>query len=110
MNIQILAGILLVGRLAAIVFTIIVIRLQVQLLRTKTNPELQDLRKLLLTLSVIVFAGNMIPIMIDVVGLTGNRPGILGIYYAFSNNLTALLSSILLWIVYRYSERNGGTP
>lgn len=118
-DIQTIAGILLVLRAVSVVFIVTVLTLQARLFGTQIDfalvPNLSNFqqrrvylaRRVLFALSVIILAGNMVPILIDTVTLLGNdlgRPGGLQLFsvaYAFSNALTAMFSAIMIWALYK---------
>lgn len=109
-SIKILAMLLLVFRIASDVFIFSVLRKQWALLKVKIDPELRNFRRVLFYLSLAVFLGNIIPIIID--GLTVvygnmNRPqhvAPISILYALSNASTALISAFLIWLLYRLAS------
>lgn len=105
MNIKVIAAILLIERLFAVAFILPVLFRQYRLMGVKNNPELGWLRLALFSLSFIVFLGQFVPILIDTATLLADvrrtTPAALGIAYAFSNATTAVLSSIVIWLIYK---------
>ena len=109
MNIKIIAAILLIERLISAGFIIAVIRRQGRLLRVRVPEQLERFRQVLFGLSLVIFVGNFIPILIDTLTLFANlqgrpNPSAIGIAYALSNATTAVLSSVLVWVIYRLAR------
>jgi hypothetical protein len=110
MDIRLLAVMLLIGRLTSLFFVVGVIRLQIKLMRAKAFPELRPLRRILFAMSIVFMTGTIIPIIIDVLTLlpieTGRAtaPSAIGVAYVLSNNFAALISSMLLWGIYKVTE------
>lgn len=110
MNIQLLALILLIGRLISEFFIVMVLRKQWQLRKTRTHPRLLTIRKVLTLLAALVFLGNIFPLLLDAYTLF--YPGIrtspmvnpIGVLYSLDNSLTAMLASILIWTLYKLSD------
>lgn len=89
---------------AAYIFT--VLKKQVTLLRLPIDSYLKHFRIILFVLSLAIFIGNIIPIVID--GLTlfidlGRAASVrpIGIAYAISNAVTAFVSAYLIHMLYR---------
>jgi hypothetical protein len=105
MDIKIIALTLLTARIVSVVFLLSVLRKQWAVLRTKDHPELGTLRRVLFYLSMVIFLGQFVPILIDAATLVAqvkrSDPNPLGVAYAYSNAFTAMISSLLLWFVYR---------
>lgn len=106
MSIKMLAFGLLLGRAVSLTFIILVLRRQWQLLKLPIEREIKTFRKILFILSCAILAGNIIPVIIDVLTLfvnTGRPPQVraISIAYAYSNSLTAATSSLLIWFLYR---------
>lgn len=105
-NVQIHAGILLTERLVAVAFLLPVLIKQVGLMRLRANSSLNTLRHVLFGIGLVIFIGQLVPILIDTAALlelyerSGN-PNPLGLAYAHSNALTALLAAILLNLIYK---------
>jgi hypothetical protein len=102
---QIHALLLLIGRLVAVAFITSVLPKQYRLLKATDYPELRKLRKRLFQASVVLLAGQFIPITIDVLGIFQIGSFNLLLLYVYSNNLTAILGSYIMWTVYRISEQ-----
>lgn len=88
---------LLLGRGVVLYFMIKVIRKQHRVLKAKNYPELNELRQRNLVFSVIILLGNVVPILIDTLGIFGKGSFGLLLAYVFSNNITAMLSAYMLW-------------
>lgn len=87
-----------------------VIRRQWTLFSLPTTHRLRGMRKVLFGLSLIIFTSNLAPIVIDILTIfsTTDRPptvSAVSLSYALSSNLPALLSSILIWLLYRMAEQ-----
>lgn len=102
---QVISLVLLMGRAVTLLFVGLTIRYQRQLLRQNKGDRLQWYRRLLLSLAVVLFAGNIVPVVIDLAGLLHRGTFSLLLVYVFSNNLTAMLSAILTFYLY-YMARN----
>lgn len=110
LDIQTLAAILLAGRLVSVTFIVLVLIKQWRLLKLYVEPEIRGYRKLFFVLSLIILAGNCIPIIIDTLTLfveTNRNPNVrsLSIFYALSNSATAAVSAFTIWLIYRTSGR-----
>lgn len=112
MDIKHVAAILLVGHLVSASFMIFVVRRQRALNKLPVNPELLPLRKTLGRLSMAVLIGNIIPIVIDILTILAHdslhredSPSIIGVTYAFSNVITAIVSSYLIWTLYKQAAK-----
>lgn len=110
MDIKTLTLIFLGLRLVSMVFIVDVIKKQVRLLRRPVDPKLKNMRMVLLGVSLVIFLGNLIPIGIDIATQfveTGRptpvRP--ISVAYGLSSNIPALLSSILIWLLYKMAEK-----
>ena len=107
MDIKTLASILITLHLISGVFIVLVLKTQWGLFKTQIAKPLRTYRKVLFALSLVIFIGNLNPILIDAQTLLSNttqRPTHLkpiSISYATSNALTALISSVLIYILYR---------
>ncbi|WP_438980191.1 hypothetical protein [Polynucleobacter sp.] len=110
MNIQLLAFLLLVGRLISDLFIIMVLRKQWKLRRTRTHPRLVAIRRVLTLLAVLVFIGNLYPLLLDAYTLidasvrTSRSVNLVGVIYSLDNNLTFMFASILIWTLYKLSD------
>jgi hypothetical protein len=96
---------LLIGRLVTVYFMLLVVGKQYRVLKARNYPELKRLRTTLLTGSSIILAGNIIPIIIDTLGIFGAGSFALLLAYVFSNNLTAMLAAYMMWYSIRISEK-----
>lgn len=111
-SIVLIAGLLLIFRVVSDILIALVIRRQWRLLKLPIADEykadeksIKKFRKILFFLSIAIFVGNAIPVVID--GLTlfieTGRPANLraiSVAYAFSNATTALVSATLVWLLY----------
>lgn len=110
MDIQLLASILLVGRLISEGFIIAVIRKQWKVRKTPIHPRLKALRKVLTLLAVLVFLGNIYPLFLDAYTLfypgvrTTDTVNLAGVFYSLDNSFTFMLASILIWTLYKLSD------
>lgn len=110
MNIQLLASMLLVGRLISEFFIVLVLIKQWRIRKIPTHPRLTSLRRVLTLLAVLVFIGNLYPLLLD--AFTLFYPGIrtsrvvnpAGAFYAISTSLTFMFASILIWTLYRLAD------
>lgn len=119
-SIEVIAVVLLIARLISVWFIVKVLLLQYRLFGTKIDftlvPNLTKLqkrhiylmRRILFTLSLIILLGNIIPIFIDIMTILPyydtHRPAtlhVMSIMYAFSNSVTAMLSAIMIWVLYQ---------
>lgn len=117
---QTIAIFLLIARLISVAFILVILRLQWKLFGTKIDftlvPNLTTLgrnrvylaRKILFALAVIIFLGNLVPIVIDTITILNSndigRPSglrLISILYASSNALTAMFSAIFIWFLYK---------
>lgn len=95
------------GQIASAVFMFFVLRRQVRLFKLYITPELKVFRKILFLLAVVIFLGNLVPIIIDTLTVIShihrstNQVNTVGLLYAVSNTLTATMSALLIWIMYR---------
>lgn len=110
MNIQLLAFLLLIGRLISDLFIIFVLRRQWRIRKIPTHPRLVNLRRVLTLLALLVFIGNIYPLLLD--AFTLFYPGIrtsrvvnpAGAFYAISTNLTFMFASILIYMLYKLAD------
>lgn len=108
-SIAIIAFILLIMRLISAGFILSVLRKQWRLLHKPIDADLRLFQRILFAMSVIIFLGNGVPIVIDTITLfvETSRPAklaALSISYALSNALTAMVSAILIWLMYKIAE------
>ncbi len=110
MNIQLLALLLLIGRLISEGFIIAVIRKQWKVRKSPIHPRLKALRRVLTLLAVLVFLGNIYPLILDAYTLvapgirTSPNVNLVGVFYSLDNNLTFMFASILIWTLYKLSD------
>lgn len=110
MDIIPLASILLVGRLISEAFITNVLWRQWKIRKTKTHPRLQQMRKVLALLAILVFVGNLYPMGLDLVTLfdpsirTSQHVNLQGVLYTLDNNFTFMFASILIWVLYKLSD------
>lgn len=110
MDIQLLAFILLLGRLVSEGFIIAVIRKQWKIRKAPIHPKLRNLRKVLTLLAVLVFVGNIYPLLLDLFTLfnagirTSSAVNLVGTFYSLDNSITFMLASILIWTLYKLSD------
>lgn len=110
MNIQLLAFLLLIGRVISDIFIIMVLRKQWRIRKIPTHPRLQNIRRVLTLLAILVFIGNIYPLLLDLYTLF--YPGVrtsqvvnpVGVLYSLDNNLTFMFASILIWALYKISD------
>lgn len=110
MDIQLLATLLLIGRLISEGFIIAVIRKQWRVRNTQIHPRLKALRRVLTLLAVLVFFGNIYPLLLDAYTLydsavrTSQNVNLVGVFYSLDNSFTFMLASILIWTLYKLSD------
>lgn len=110
MDIQLLAFLLLIGRIISELFITMVLIRQWQIRKTKTHPRLMQMRKVLVLLAALVFIGNLYPLWLDFYTLF--YPGVrttqtvnpVGVIYSLDNNLTFMFASILIWTLYKLAD------
>lgn len=107
-EVKLLAAILLFLRLITVTSLAFVISKQLKFLFRK-DQELSTVRVVLMTLIGLTFIGNFVPIIIDVSTLMrddiSGAPSTLLTAYALSNALTAAISAIGWWVLYRVIEK-----
>lgn len=109
----IVAIILLTLRLFSVIFMSMVLVKQFKLFGKSINSEyardIITFRRVLFGLAVIIFIGQLVPIVIDIATVFAHAPrsapNPLGIAYGLSNAITAVLSSIAFWLMYKVAER-----
>lgn len=110
MDIQVLASLLLAGRLVSETFIVFVLIRQWKLRKTKTHPRLMQMRRVLTLLAVLVFVGNLYPLLLDAVTLadatirTTRTVNLVGVIYSLDNNITFMFASILIWTLYKLAD------
>lgn len=104
---QILATILLILRLIALTMIGAVLRKQVKQMRT-TTTDYPAIRKAIFLLTVVLFVGQFIPIILDTIVAVGGSyagrraPELLGVAYSLNNALKDVaIGVLLLFIHYR---------
>ncbi len=111
MDLRLLSGLLLFGQIVSLVLIFLVLRTQRRVSKTAQNPELNGLRRVLFGLSLVIFVGNIIPIIINVLTLaevivrSTKTINLVGITYSVSNTLVAVASSVLVFMIYRLAAR-----
>lgn len=114
LSIQVLATILLFARVGSQYYIYKVLKQQHALLKAPLNPVLMPIsktlirfRRVLFGLSIVIFLGNIVPMIIDIISMLGidqGRPANvrpISLAYAFSNALVAFVSSYLIHTLYR---------
>lgn len=110
MNIQLLALLLLIGRLISDFFITLVLIRQWKIRKLPTHPRLANLRRVLTLLAVLVFIGNIYPLLLDAFTLidasirTTRNVNLVGVFYSLDNNLTFMFASILIWALYKLAD------
>lgn len=110
MDIQTLASILVTLHIVSGIFIGMVLKRQWGLFKHAIEDGLSAYRKVFFTLSLIIFLGNLNPIVIDVKTILtgpGGRPAhvsAISISYAVSNALVAVISSFLVYMLYRMAS------
>lgn len=102
---QYISIILLLGRIVCVFILSFVIRKQWRALKSKKYPELRVIRKLNLAGTITLLVMNFVPILIDVMGMFNKGSFTTLLAYVFSNNLTAILYSYMLWTGLRLAEK-----
>lgn len=110
MDVHLLAFLLLMGRVISQIFIIAVLRKQWKIRKTKTHPRLMAIRRVLTLLAILVFVGNLYPLLLDFYTLfdsslrtTQTVNGVM-VLYSLDNNLTFMFASILIWTLYKLSD------
>lgn len=110
MDIQLLAFILLMGRLISEGFIIAVLRKQWKIRNAPIHPKLKSLRQVLNLLAILVFLGNLYPLALDAYTIlspeirTSPFINLVGTLYTLDNSLTFMFASILIWTLYKLSD------
>jgi hypothetical protein len=107
MNIQTLSIILLVIEIIAFVYIVRVVTIQYPLLKATNDQDVRPLRYVLFFLALALLLGIGISIGVDIATIingsirstTTINP--LGLVYSLANSLSDVLSSVLLWLVYK---------
>lgn len=110
MDIQLLALLLLIGRLISEGFIIAVIIKQWKISKSPVHPRLVPIRRVLTLLAILVFLGNIYPLLLDAYTLldatvrTTPTINLVGVFYSLDNSLTFMFASILIWALYKLSD------
>lgn len=111
MDIQLLAALLLIGRVVSEYFIVRVLIKQWKIRNTKTHPRLLAMRRVLSLLAILVFVGNLYPLWLDIYTLfidtelrTSHTVGLYSVVYSLDNNLTFVIASILIWVLYKLAD------
>lgn len=96
---------LLIGRVIVIVILYYVIRKQYRVLHARNYPELNRLRRTLLLGSVIIICGNIVPVIIDTLGVFNMGSFGLLLAYVYSNNITAIFAAWVMWYNLNLAEK-----
>lgn len=103
---QILAGILLIGRLIAVRYLFTTLKVQIALLRLPIEPEVWDFRKKLHYMTVALLIGNFPPIVLDLAVLWGvERTAPYLVVYTLSNMITMVIAAIMIDKMYRLANQ-----
>lgn len=106
-DIQIYAGILLVLRIVSMTFMSMVIAKQVSLFKFSVPKKIRRFRVVLFALAIAILIGNFIPAGINtltILDVQTGRPAevhLVSTIYTLNASLVALLSSYLIWRLYR---------
>lgn len=119
-SIQSLAIILMVAHVIADIFMGRVLFRQYGLFAVKfddlgvenrLSQDIKNFRRTLFTLSVIVFAGNIVPVVVDAITVFSDNAlhrnpevPLISIIYAVSNALVAIISAYLIFTLYRIAK------
>lgn len=88
----------------------LVIKRQLELFKLFIDKEIRLYRRILFALAVLIFAGNLIPALIDLLTITGDLVRYartvngVSLVYTMAWAGTSLLSSILIFWLYRMSH------
>lgn len=111
MDIQLLAALLLIGRVVSEYFIVRVLIKQWKIRNTKTHPRLLAMRRVLSLLAILVFVGNLYPLWLDIYTLfidtelrTSQTVGLYSVVYSLDNNLTFVIASILILVLYKLAD------
>lgn len=101
-SIQILAGVLLIGRFIAAKYLFRTLKIQAGLLRLPIDPEVWDFRKKLHYMTIALLVGNIPSIVLDFVVILGvERTAPYLITYAIFNMSTMVIAAIMIDKMYR---------
>lgn len=108
MSVKLLAIVLLLGDLLSVGFMTLVLIKQVRFLKGANGNKI--VRNLLFFLALNIFIGSIITAVIDVFVIFFNtlrsQPSWYGVVYALARSITIVLSSVLLWAIYKVIEYN----
>ena len=107
-DINSISAILFVLHLVASGFMLLVIKRQFGLFKKYIDPELRTFRLILFLLSVSIFLGNLVPLIIDLCNALGVAPDevpVGRVVYITANAIVAVISSILIWSMYRMAAK-----
>lgn len=110
MDIKTLATILIIFHLASAGFIGNVLHKQWGLFKTCIPRKLRNFRRLLFALSLVIFAGNLVPILVDGITIFGGvvgrtqHPKPISVAYALSNAATQMICAGLIWLLYKMAE------
>lgn len=110
MDIHTYATILLAIRIVSMSLMALVIKRQLELFKLFIDKEIRLYRRILFALAVLIFAGNLIPALIDLLTITGDLVRYartvngVSLVYTMAWAGTSLLSSILIFWLYRMSH------
>lgn len=111
MDLKLLSGLLLVAQIASLIFIVLVLIRQYSLFKTHIQEDLVVVRRTLFWLALVIFAGNIISLTLNVLTVTGmvgrsvEQINLVGVAYSVSNTLTLLFSALLIWLLYRMAQK-----
>lgn len=106
LDIHVYAAILLSIRVVSMSLILFVLKKQWELFRLPIEKKAIGFRKTLFLSALVIFLGNIIPAIIDILTIHGSivgRPSevnTISVIYSFDNALVALLSSLFMWLIY----------
>lgn len=107
-DINSISMILFILHLAASLFMLSVIKKQLGLFKKYIDPELRSFRLILFLLSTTIFVGNFVPLIIDFLNAINDAPEDVPfgrILYISANAIIAVVSSGLIWSMYRQAAK-----
>lgn len=110
MDIQLLSFILLLIMGVSDFFIILILRRQWKLRKTKTHPRLMTYRRVLSLLAILIFVGNIYPILLNLYSIfvpsirTSQTVNLVGVIYSLDNALTFMIASILIYALYKLAD------
>lgn len=111
MDVRTLAWYLLLAQVGTVFFLFLVLIRQLSLFRLRVQRELMWVRRTLFALALVIFIGNVYPMVISAATVLGlvtrstHRVNALGVSYSSDNTLTLFFSALLIWITYKMAER-----